>query len=105
MFLNQRVTWGADLADTMLSALRHIKHAHPYWNASGGRDHVWFIFGERQTCYVPKVRDLHPDSPSSSFHLLLLSIISPLTSLPHLLISSCPPSLVIGRLRWAAGDP
>ena len=40
----------------MLSALRHIKHAYPYWNASGGRYHVWFIFGERQTCYVPKAR-------------------------------------------------
>jgi len=54
VFLNQRVTWGADLADTMLSALRYLRHAHPYWNASGGKDHVWFIFGERQTCAVPK---------------------------------------------------
>ena len=38
VFLNQRVTWGADLAHPMLSALRYIRSAFPYWNASGGRD-------------------------------------------------------------------
>ena len=79
VFLNQRVTWGADLQRTMGAALEHIRTAYPcalrlarppahtrvtrmdpplaigrYWNASGGRDHVWFIFGERQTCLVPQ---------------------------------------------------
>ena len=54
VFLNQRVSWGADLADSMLPALEHIKHALPYWNRTGGRDHVWFVFGERQTCVVPR---------------------------------------------------
>ena len=56
VFLNQRVTWGADLRSPhtpMLAALEHIKHAFPWWNASGGRNHVWFVFGERQTCVVP----------------------------------------------------
>eukprot|EP00964_Phaeocystis_antarctica_P077588 scaffold48178_cov72-Phaeocystis_antarctica.AAC.1 len=56
VFLNQRVTWGADLRSPhtpMLAALEHIKHAYPWWNASGGRNHVWFVFGERQTCLVP----------------------------------------------------
>jgi hypothetical protein len=56
VFLNQRVTWGADLRSPhtpMLAALEHIKHAFPWWNASGGRNHVWFVFGERQTCLVP----------------------------------------------------
>ena len=56
VFLNQRVTWGADLRaprTPMLSALEYVKHAHPWWNASGGRNHVWFVFGERQTCLVP----------------------------------------------------
>jgi len=56
VFLNQRVTWGADLRTPhtpMLAALEHIKHAYPWWNASGGRNHVWFVFGERQTCLVP----------------------------------------------------
>ena len=56
LFLNQRVTWGADLRaprTPMVSALEYVKHAHPWWNASGGRNHVWFVFGERQTCLVP----------------------------------------------------
>ena len=53
VFLNQRVTWGADLNHTMGAALRHIRANYPYWDASGGADHVWFIFGERQTCLVP----------------------------------------------------
>ena len=53
VFLNQRVTWGSDLRSPhtpMLAALEYIKHAHPWWNASAGRNHVWFVFGERQTC-------------------------------------------------------
>ena len=53
LFLNQRVTWGADLASPMRAAVSYLSHAYPYWNASGGRDHVFFIFGERQTCLVP----------------------------------------------------
>ena len=53
LFLNQRVTWGADLASPMRSAVSYIRTTFPYWNASGGRDHVFFIFGERQTCLVP----------------------------------------------------
>jgi len=48
------VTWGAELNHTMLAALHYIKTNFPYWNASGGRNHVWFIFGERQTCLVPQ---------------------------------------------------
>jgi len=54
LFLNQRVPWGADLNGTMLAALWYIQQTHPWWNASRGRDHVWFVFGERQTCLVPK---------------------------------------------------
>ena len=37
----------------MRAAVAHVSHAYPYWNASGGTDHVFFIFGERQTCLVP----------------------------------------------------
>ena len=37
----------------MRAAVSYLRAAHPYWNASGGRDHVFFIFGERQTCLVP----------------------------------------------------
>ena len=53
LFLNQRVTWGADLAQPMRRAVRYISHNFPFWNATGGKDHVFFIFGERQTCLVP----------------------------------------------------
>ncbi|EOD26608.1 hypothetical protein EMIHUDRAFT_205723 [Emiliania huxleyi CCMP1516] len=53
LFLNQRVPWGADLNASMSRALQYIRTRHPWWNASSGRDHVWFVFGERQTCLVP----------------------------------------------------
>ena len=53
LFLNQRVTWGADLTGPIRRAVDYVRGALPYWNASGGRDHVFFIFGERQTCLVP----------------------------------------------------
>jgi len=53
LFLNQRLTWGASAAPAMRRALHHIKHAYPFWNRTNGRDHVWFVFGERMTCSVP----------------------------------------------------
>lgn len=49
----QRVTWGADLTTPMRAAVAYLRTAFPYWNASGGRNHVFFVFGERQTCLVP----------------------------------------------------
>lgn len=55
IFLAQRHTWGGRGAFRSLEKLlAHIKHAHPYWNASGGRDHVFFVFGEKLVCEVPK---------------------------------------------------
>ena len=53
-FLAQRITWGGAVRDPLLRILHHVKHAHPHWNASGGKNHVWFIFGERMTCDVPE---------------------------------------------------
>ena len=53
LFLNQRFTWGAYLHEPMRRAVAYVRAAYPYWNASNGRDHVFFIFGERQTCLVP----------------------------------------------------
>jgi len=53
LFLNQRVTWGADLTAPMRKAVDYVRGVFPHWNASGGKDHVFFIFGERQTCLVP----------------------------------------------------
>jgi hypothetical protein len=52
-FLQQRITWGGNARDPLLRIYEHIRHAHPYWNASGGRNHVWFVFGERMPCDVP----------------------------------------------------
>ena len=52
-FLMQRITWGGNVRDPLLRIYEHIRYAHPHWNASGGRDHVWFIFGERMVCDVP----------------------------------------------------
>ena len=53
LFLNQRLTWGADLTTPIRKAVEYVRGAHPYWNASAGKDHFFFIFGERQTCLVP----------------------------------------------------
>ena len=53
-FIMARHTWAGAIQRTMLSAYHHIRHAYPYWNASGGRDHVWFMPGEKLTCVVPK---------------------------------------------------
>lgn len=53
-FVMQRHTWGGTgVHRSLLMALEHIRHAYPYWNASAGRDHVWFLPGEKQTCDSP----------------------------------------------------
>ena len=54
LFLSQRMTWGADASRVMLKALDYIRHAYPHWNRTGGRDHAWFVYGERMTCTVPE---------------------------------------------------
>ena len=52
-FLSQRITWGGEVRAPLLAAYEHVRTAYPYWNASAGRDHVWFLFGEKMTCDVP----------------------------------------------------
>lgn len=39
--------WHADL-------LRHIRTAHPYWNTSGGADHLWPFTHDEGACYAPR---------------------------------------------------
>ena len=48
------MTGAGSIQRTMHSAYDYIRFTYPYWNASGGRDHVWFIPGEKLTCVVPK---------------------------------------------------
>lgn len=54
-FIMQRHTWGSPMVGrSMQRAYEYIRHAYPYWNRSGGRDHVWLMPGEKQTCDVPR---------------------------------------------------
>lgn len=52
-FILQRFTWASKLQKPLKKILHHIQHAYPYWNRSGGYDHIWFVSGERSTCEVP----------------------------------------------------
>ena len=39
-------------------ALAHVRSAHPYWDASGGTDHVWTFGYDEGACFAP--RELWP---------------------------------------------
>ena len=53
-----RLTWGSDPGPMVRRVLAYIRTAHPYWNRTGGADHVWTVFGEKMVCEFPKeVRD------------------------------------------------
>ena len=54
LLLSPKVEWGAlNIPELMRKALHYIQATSPHWNASSGRDHVWFMFGERMSCLVP----------------------------------------------------
>lgn len=53
LFLAQRHTWGGSVTRSMRRMVHHLQTAYPYWNASGGRDHVFFVFGEKLHCAMP----------------------------------------------------
>jgi hypothetical protein len=36
-----------------LELLRHIQSAYPYWNRTGGRDHVWLFSHDEGACWAP----------------------------------------------------
>jgi hypothetical protein len=38
----------------MLRALEYVRSALPYWNASGGRDHVWTMLHDEGPCFCPR---------------------------------------------------
>ena len=58
-FMMQRHTWAGAIQRTMLSVYNHLRFAYPYWNRTGGRDHVWFMPGEKLNCVVPEVISDH----------------------------------------------
>ena len=37
-----------------MGALEHIRSTLPYWNASGGRDHIWTFGYDEGACFAPK---------------------------------------------------
>lgn len=38
----------------LLRALRYIQGAYPFWNASGGADHVWLMLHDEGPCFAPR---------------------------------------------------
>ena len=53
-FIMARHTWGSKgVGRSMTAAYEYIRHAFPYWNRTGGRDHVWFMPGEKLICDAP----------------------------------------------------
>lgn len=53
-FFLQRFTWNAYIKTPMLKIIEFVKNTYPYWNQSFGRDHIWFVSGERTSCYIPR---------------------------------------------------
>lgn len=42
-------------ASSLLSSVqRHIMHSHPFWNQTGGRDHLWPIGLDEGACLAPR---------------------------------------------------
>jgi hypothetical protein len=37
-----------------LEALRHIREAYPFWNRTGGADHIWLFAHDEGACWAPK---------------------------------------------------
>ena len=37
----------------LLEAKRWLQHAYPFWNRTGGRDHVWLVSHDEGSCWVP----------------------------------------------------
>ena len=81
-FVMQRHTWGgAGVHRSLLMALEHIRHAYPYWNASAGRDHVWFLPGEKQALYTTTLLHCYPTTLLPYYSATLLHCY-PTTRLP-----------------------
>jgi hypothetical protein len=36
-----------------LELLRHVQTAYPFWNRTGGRDHVWLFAHDEGACWAP----------------------------------------------------
>ena len=42
----------------MKRAFEHVRQRLPYWNASGGRDHIWTMLHDEGPCFCP--REIRP---------------------------------------------
>ena len=38
----------------MLRALRYIRSRHPYWDQSGGSNHIWLMLHDEGPCFCPR---------------------------------------------------
>ena len=38
----------------MKEALNYIRRAMPFWNASGGKDHIWMMLHDEGPCFCPR---------------------------------------------------
>ena len=38
----------------IMNVLFHIKNTYPYWKRASGRDHIWWLIGDRHTCFAPE---------------------------------------------------
>ncbi len=40
-------------SNMLLKAQQWLASAHPYWNRTGGRDHIWLMSHDEGACYAP----------------------------------------------------
>ena len=47
-----------EMAHMLIRLQRWIAATYPYWNRTGGTDHIWLFAHDEGACYAPKVRAL-----------------------------------------------
>ena len=71
---NVRIPRAVRASDVYRQAYEYIRHAFPFWNRSGGADHVWTFPHDEGACLAP--RELSPSILVSHWgRLLRLSLI------------------------------
>lgn len=44
----------AQMSNMLLAAKRWVEATHPFWNRTGGRDHIWLASHDEASCWVPE---------------------------------------------------